>query len=178
MTVYFTADNHFGHKRILILGKGRPFSSIEEMEETMIKNWNSVVQKGDRIYYLGDFSWSEDQGRIDRILRKLKGEKFLISGNHDSKAVIRSSYWSQVWQYRELKIEGQKIILCHYPFEEWNGSWRNSWHLHGHCHGNLPVRQDLKRLDIGVDCYDFTPISFEHVKSIMSQKLERVSSHD
>lgn len=178
MTVYFTSDNHFRHKRILVLGKGRSFNDLSEMEETMIKNWNSIVQKGDIIYHLGDFSWSNEQGRIDRILRRLNGEKFLISGNHDSKAVIRSQHWSRVWSYREIKIEGQKIILFHYPMREWNGSWRGAWALHGHCHGNLADDPYSKTIDIGVDCHNFMPISFEQVKVIMAKKLERISTND
>ncbi len=139
----------------------------------MIDNWNAVVQKGDQVYHLGDFSFKAQQSHIDGILQKLNGEKFLISGNHDSKAVLRSRHWSRVWQYREMKIEGQKIILFHYPMREWNGSWRGAWALHGHCHGNLPVDPHLKSIDIGVDCYDFTPVSFEQIKEDMSKKLER-----
>jgi len=172
LTVYFTSDNHFGHNNILQLGKGRPFDSLSEMEEAMIENWNRVVQKGDRIYHLGDFSFKAKQDHIDSILRKLNGDKFLISGNHDSKAVLKSQHWSQVWQYREISIEGQKIILSHYPFQEWNRSWHGSWHLHGHCHGNLAWTPTIKRLDIGVDCYDFTPVSFEKIKEDMEKMIE------
>jgi len=171
--IWFSADHHFGHKNILHLGKGRPFKTIEEMEETMIENWNGVVQKNDIVYYLGDFAFKSQDWEVERLLQILNGQKILITGNHDAKVIRRSRTWTHVWDYHEIKIEGQKIVLSHYPFQEWNGSWKGSWHLHGHCHHNLKDDPNLNRIDVGVDGYNYTPISFEQVEEIMSHKLEK-----
>ena len=174
MTVFFSADHHFGHKNILHLGRGRPFKNIEEMEETLIENWNNVVQKNDMVYYLGDLAFKTQDKEIERILRTLNGQKILITGNHDAKVIRRSKAWAHVWDYREIKVEGQKIILCHYPFQEWNGAYHGAWQLHGHCHNNLPYAATLKRIDVGVDCHAYSPISFERVKELMAFKLARI----
>lgn len=69
---YYIADTHFGHNNILRLSN-RPFSTIEEMDRTIIVNWNSRVTDRDDVYILGDFSHkSEDP---IQYLRKLKGQK-------------------------------------------------------------------------------------------------------
>ena len=54
-SVYFTADQHFSHAGIIGLCK-RPFRSIEEMDEAMIANWNTVVGPDDDVWHLGDFA--------------------------------------------------------------------------------------------------------------------------
>lgn len=173
MAIYFTSDNHYFHKNILHLGKGRPFETMEEMHQEMIDRWNSVVNGGDFVYHIGDFAYKGHPKEVESILGQLNGRKYFISGNHDKGNIKKSRHWQKVWEYFELTVGKQRIVLCHYPFEEWNGSWRGSWHLHGHCHGNLPINDTLKRIDVGVDCHNFTPISFEQVEEIMSHKLER-----
>lgn len=75
---YFIADTHFNHKNI-IKYDDRPFSSVEEMNETMIQLWNSRVTQNDNVYILGDVGF----GNVDNILRRLNGNKYLIRGNHD-----------------------------------------------------------------------------------------------
>ena len=67
----------------------------------------------------------------------------------------------------------QHIVLCHYPLAKWNKSHHGSWNLHGHCHGDMndfEKDQCALRLDVGTDCFNYTPISYEQVKAIMKQK--------
>lgn len=74
--IYFTSDTHFGSERALKLSK-RPFSSVEEMDETMIKNWNSKITNEDEVFHLGDFGNFE-------VLDKLNGKSInLILGNYE-----------------------------------------------------------------------------------------------
>lgn len=126
--IYFTSDLHFGHKNILQFQKNRKFESIEEMDKTLIKNWNNKVKDNDEIYILGDFTLKKDEEYILNILNQLNGKKYLIKGNHDYwvKKEILSSEFEWIKDYYELKYNKEKFILCHYPFIDWNGSRNNS----------------------------------------------------
>ena len=79
---WFTSDHHFGHKNILEYEKeARPFKTIEEMNETLIERWNSVVQPHHLVYHLGDFCFGKKN--MD-IAARLNGKKKLVMGNHDT----------------------------------------------------------------------------------------------
>lgn len=78
--LFFVSDTHFGHEAILHYAK-RPFSSVEEMDQAMIDNWNKVVGPNDYVFHLGDFCFKGSQ-YWDRILNQLNGHKFLVLGNH------------------------------------------------------------------------------------------------
>ena len=177
--VWFTSDPHFGHANV-IKYCDRPFATSDEMDEAIIENWNTVVQPGDRVYLLGDVGFMKP-GPLNALLYRLKGQKFLIRGNHDREATLKEISHHFVWvkEYFELKHEKQKIVLSHYPFLTWNGCHRGSWHLHGHCHGTLPaaVNEYARRLDVGVDCHGFMPISFAQVKRILEKREYRPVDH-
>jgi len=79
--IYFTADTHLGHKNVIEYST-RPFINAEEMDEVLIKNWNSLVQPCDEVYHLGDFSFHKP-AKTAALLNKLNGQKYLIQGNHD-----------------------------------------------------------------------------------------------
>ena len=73
----FISDLHFGHKNIIRFDN-RPFQSVEEMDETLITNWNNKINKNDTAYILGDISWYP-KDKTAEILSTLKGNKYLIS---------------------------------------------------------------------------------------------------
>jgi calcineurin-like phosphoesterase family protein len=79
MTVYLTADTHFNHTNIIKYCH-RPFKTIEEMNDTLVINWNRVVKINDMVIFLGDLGF-KDNGNI--WVSKLNGNKLLIRGNHD-----------------------------------------------------------------------------------------------
>ena len=78
---YFTSDLHLGHRNIIRLCN-RPFATIEEMDETLIRNWNAKVTNGDTVYILGDLLFRNEKP-AEEYLKQLKGKKHLIIGNHD-----------------------------------------------------------------------------------------------
>jgi calcineurin-like phosphoesterase family protein len=180
--IYFTSDTHFDHKNICTgLSKWedksslRPFETIQEMNETLIDNINSVVDKDDTFFILGDFAFSNNVNRIAQLRDMIKCENvILILGNHDhaineNKKNIQSVF-KGVYNMYDLKIEKLKqvgiprIVLSHYPMIAWNNSGKGSVMLHGHCHGNLKVPCETGRLfDMGVDCNDFKPVSLDDV---------------
>ena len=79
--IYFTSDLHLGHAEIVGMSK-RPFSSVEEMDEALIENWNSRVHKNDDVYILGDLIYKSARPP-EEYLSRLRGKKHLIFGNHD-----------------------------------------------------------------------------------------------
>lgn len=176
-SVYFTSDTHYGHRNIIQYSR-RPFSDIKEMEEAMIERWNAVVQKGDTVYHLGDFAFYQDRQSIESILSRLHGSKHLILGNHDEKCPqVGNSHWASVGHYKRIKVGEQRIILLHYAMKVWHGSHKGAWQLHGHSHGSLPRDYTIKQLDVGVDCWAFTPISFEKVSEEMAKHESRPVDH-
>lgn len=164
---WFTSDQHFNHANI-IKHCNRPFKSKEEMNTVLTERWNSVVKPGDCVYHLGDAvitGYSKKHGHVvDDILSQLNGNKILIPGNHDSPAVLNSKYWSGVYRLHHININGQRIIMCHYPMRSWQFKAHGSWQLFGHCHGNMKVPDNEYTADVGVDCWDFYPVSFEQLQ--------------
>jgi calcineurin-like phosphoesterase family protein len=161
MTIYFTSDLHLGHKNVIGYSK-RPFASVEEMDEELIRRFNSVVKAGDTVYDLGDTYFKSPrlyEGRFNGMTIRIKG-----SHDHDIKEprmlVIKpkglvDEYGNQI-----------HITLCHYPMRSWEMSHYASWALFGHHHGTLePYGLSF---DVGVDCWDFYPISLEQVAEKMA----------
>lgn len=171
--VWFTSDTHFFHTNILTLGKGRPFQTVEEMNDTIMARWNERVKRGDRVYHLGDISFGH-YAYTQMIMQGLRGQIHIIKGNHDNDAMLKKltndvKGIQSVERYREIKIGAQKVVLFHFPILDWNMRYRGSWHLHGHTHGNLEF-QNGPMLDVGVDVHDFAPIEFDQVESLLKDR--------
>lgn len=151
---YITSDLHFGHKNILkFCPKTRPYSSIDEMDEDMISEWNKLVQPEDVVYILGDISY-RDNNHTAAIFNRLNGSKILIIGNHDEKALrdpIFRSCFIEIHQYLEIKRNKHKVILFHFPIAEWNKCHQGSVHLYGHLHGSPSGLEELRAVDVGMD---------------------------
>lgn len=177
MNYWFTGDTHFGHANI-IKYCNRPFKDVVEMNETIISNWNNVVQKNDLVYHLGDFCFGRNDYEFDMYFKRLNGLIIFIKGNHDRLAwKNRNRFYAYSDSYREIEVNGQEITLCHYAMRVWNKSHHGAWHLYGHSHGSLPDDKNSLSFDCGVDCHDFTPINFEQVKKIMSKKEFKPIDH-
>lgn len=172
MKTWFISDTHFGHTNIIEYCE-RPFLDIEEHDEILIKKWNNTVAKGDRVYHLGDFGLAPAKYLID-ILKKLNGQIHLIKGNHDRLTSDMKRLFISLNKIKEIKIKDeetniqQRIVMCHYPMYSWNAREHGSWMLHGHCHGG--ANQKYGRLDVGVDCNDFSPISYNEIKTIFNKQ--------
>ena len=173
--IWFTSDHHFDHKNIIKFSN-RPFNSVEEMDEELIKRWNEKVQPKDDVYHLGDIGLCPS-GRLKEILDRLNGNIFLIRGNHDGAAESCKSRFEWIKDYYKLKVpdeaaqgKEQSLILLHYAMRVWDKSHWGAYHLYGHSHGELPDDINSLSFDVGVDCHNFYPISYQEVKQIMSKK--------
>lgn len=129
--IFYIADLHIGHKDILAFDN-RPFFDLRNMRETIIKNWNTIVEENDDVYVLGDVFWDiRDTGSV---LGKLEGNIHLIRGNHDEESLL----WDSVSDYREIEDNGRHVILSHYPIPFYKGLHRaDFYHLYGHLHASF-----------------------------------------
>lgn len=166
--IFFTADTHFGHGNILDLCPiTRQFATAEEMNDTIVERWNAKVGKKDTVYHLGDFAWARNAHEVEAYKRRLNGSVHLILGNHDHKPTRKAKGFGSVDNYREIKVGDQKIILFHYALRTWNASFHGSWMLYGHSHGTLRRDWQTKSFDVGVDVWNFEPLSYEEVAEQM-----------
>lgn len=181
--LFFTSDTHFFHKNILKYCN-RPFTNAHEMNQELVERWNEKIPKGSIVFHLGDFSLTANPKELDGLIDELNGDIHLIIGNHENDALGKSyirDKWKTISDIAEIYIKDdeitygeQHIVMCHYPMQAWNGSHRGSWHLFGHVHGGLSNKKVLQHaktaLDVGVDCHNFTPLSYQDVKELITKQ--------
>ena len=132
---FYISDLHFGHANIVKFD-GRPFFTIDEMDQKLISNWNETVSPDDTVYILGDFCWLKEARWIE-ILDQLKGHKVLVLGNHDLQNPSKElwSKFEDISDYKEIDDVGRKVIMSHYPIMCYKNSYnRNVYMLYGHVH--------------------------------------------
>lgn len=171
MTIWFTSDTHYFHRRISELCN-RPFNSVEEMNESLIELHNKLVKPGDTVYHLGDFAFGAPRHIIE-VFHRLNGRYRIIRGNHDKwiNKINPSDISTVEWikDYFEIRENGQvKFVLFHFPISSWLHKYRGSMHLHGHCHGrhnfSWPRSTEHGKIaDLGVDCWDYAPVSWDEI---------------
>lgn len=177
--IFFTSDTHFGHDAVISYSN-RPFKDAAEMEEVLVARWNAVVSPKDVVHHLGDFAFLKTPD-VERILDRLNGEKHLVPGNHDSNHVTRAEGWASVAggtpAGKEVRvIPGMPRVICtHYALRTWRKVHHGSLHLFGHSHGNMPGSRQC--LDVGVDCWNYTPVTFDQITARMAT-LPRYTSED
>ena len=217
--VWFISDTHFGHANILKYCNRWPFMTIEERaiidsvptgndnsryknlriskqtvclhDDIIIDNINKSVGANDTLWHLGDFAFvKEDFKRAKEYRERISCKNInFIWGNHDRRNLIKPLF-GKVYDLHEIKINIQKITLCHYAMLVWNCSHHNAIHLCGHSHGTLNPWLDehmpsARIIDVGIDSVAlhlagdnpdqilpeyYRPISFLEILSIMSGK--------
>lgn len=176
-TTFFTSDLHFFHKNLLV----KKFTKRHElygedvnfMNLDLIKRWNSVVSPDCDVFNLGDIGFAS-KSKLLEVVSQLNGRIHLIKGNHDESFMHEFSNIVSVEDYAEISVEGQKIVMSHYPFYKWNGCARGTWCLHGHEHGNIDRDEHSttwKIKDVGIDSHpDYRPFSFGELVKIMDKR--------
>lgn len=133
---FYTSDLHFFHKNICNLTDRNTVTNPENHTQWLIDLWNFQVSEYDTVYVLGDFSFGNLE-KTKEVIQKLKGNIVLILGNHDKESDIKLLYNSELiyfyFNYLEIKIEGVKTCMSHYPMVSWNKKHYGSYMLHGHC---------------------------------------------
>lgn len=150
---YFTSDLHHKHKNICAYTNRKLQVTPEEHDQWLVNIWNDTVLPSDIVYHLGDLSFATKYDVVADFVSSLKGQKFLIKGNHDRTEFLdrlKADNLIQNWyDYKEIKIGENKVVLFHFPISAWHQQHRGSWMLHGHSHGSHP--RIGKMLDVGLD---------------------------
>lgn len=171
--LFFTSDTHFGHENVV---KYRPdFSSVEEMDEGLIKNWNDTVGKNDTVIIMGDMFF-RNKRPAEEYLERLKGEKILVRGNHDESWLKKTDpavivkHFAGIHDFYGIKRDSVKLRFCHYPMISWESS-RNfgSILVCGHIHGQREGYEfDMFSkvpcaLNAGVDVNNLRPVTLSEL---------------
>ena len=169
--IYFTSDLHLGHQNIIRLCN-RPFSSVEEMDATLIHNWNKKVHRKDIVYILGDLMFRNEKAP-EEYLQQLKGRKHLLLGNHDNRWIKDchlSLYFESVERLDFISDGKRKLTLCHYPLMSWPHI-QTSFMVFGHIHNNTDadywplIAHSPRMLNAGVDINNYEPVTFEEMEA-------------
>ncbi len=177
MMTWFTSDQHYGHRSI-ILHTGRPFANVEEMNEVLVESHNAAVRPEDDVWHIGDFGL--DARLVKDFLPRLRGTHHLVAGNHDTchpchrrheAAARKYVAWGFASVHTEARFEESR--LCHLPYEgdsthearypEHRPVDDGSWLIHGHVHELWKVRGRM--LNVGVEQSGFAPVSLERIRA-------------
>jgi calcineurin-like phosphoesterase family protein len=167
MVEYFTGDQHYDSEGIIKYCQ-RPFDNRTHMVSEMIHRHNRVVKPEDTVYHIGDFFFEAptDLSFMSSILNSLNGTHILILGNHDgtdSFKLVNVGFRS-VHTSLELKINGYDVVLVHDP-SAWTVIPPKSRivFLCGHIHKLFQSIPHYNVVNVGVDVWDYYPISFSTV---------------
>ena len=156
-SVFLVSDTHFGHAGVTRFlrddgTKLRPWDSVEEMDEEMVKRWNETVKPTDKVYHLGDVVINR---KALSIMHRLNGDKVLIKGNHDIfKLEDYTRHFRDIRGYHVM----DNLILSHIPVHpDSKGRFRGN--IHGHLHARS--LDDPWYQCVCVEQTDFRPILFE-----------------
>lgn len=160
--IWLISDTHFNHANI-IRYCNRPFSSVEEMNEVMVENWNKVVKPGDKVYHLGDVVMGSLDG-FPELWARLNGSKRLILGNHDDVFYLgRGGFFKKISLWRVWN--DKPILLTHVPIHEDSIHERvaqaGGVNIHGHIHEKPSPPGPYKC--VCVEQTNYTPVNIEEV---------------
>jgi len=163
--IYFTSDLHLGHRAVIHM-QNRPFADVDEMNRTLIMNYNAVVHKDDTVYILGDIAHRTRVEEVNALIAKLNGKKYLLRGNHDK--AYDPALFEEIRDFMTISYAGRYIALMHYPMLSWPRSHYGSIMLHGHMHNdesyNLENQKNgILRYDVWVDANGYYPVSVEQI---------------
>ena len=164
--IWLISDTHFFHHNI-IKYSSRPFSSVSEMNEKLIQNWNSVVKPGDKVYHLGDVYMGATIKEFASFWPRLNGKKRLVVGNHDDvKELAKGSFFEKIMLWR--KFPEFNCLLTHVPVHQ-DSIRGGEINIHGHTHDKGSPKGPYK--SVCVELINYTPIHIEEISK--EEKIER-----
>jgi len=164
--IYVISDLHLGHKNVLDFtidgtdAKLRDFNSIQEMNGTIIDNWNNTVRDQDTVYVLGDIAWGEDSLLL---MKAMKGKKILVKGNHDNLWNVRKflDVFQDVHGVKPISFgEDSRCVLTHVPIHP-DSVERWGVNIHGHLHANNI--DDPRYFNVSCEQVNYTPMDIREI---------------
>lgn len=169
MKTFVTSDLHFGHGNI-IQYEHRPFRDVDHMDRSLIKNWNQVVSKYDRVFVLGDVGFYP-MDKLSEYVHLLNGRKTLIMGNHDRGRNVRR--WMECGFDEVSKypiILDNSIVLSHEPPEYFNDGTPFFW-MYGHVHGTgMYQTVTANSACVCVERWGYAPVEMQKIFDIAKLK--------
>jgi calcineurin-like phosphoesterase family protein len=192
--IYFTSDWHIGHENIITYCQ-RPFANVNEMNASLIANYNARVTDEDTCYFVGDICLGDRQVNL-KLFQQLRGTRILITGNHD--AVFRITDQPKARKHLELYMQAgfseihdhlvlhlpefsRPIRLYHFPYigslvEDSQGHEARFSHyripddgtllLHGHTH-QKERRSGPNSIHVGVDAWNYQIVSLAEINELI-----------
>ena len=184
---FLYSDPHFGHAKV-IQYENRPFSTVEEMNDELVKRWNKVVTPRDHVFMLGDFCFGDDDLTYN-LMHELNGHKHIITGNHDRDITINKWFTMgamSVYHQAVLQLSNRvRVKLCHFPYAGKDGDDRYShsrpvkedlWLIHGHSHGRgLKIDYENKSICVSVEHWNYTPVDADKILDIINKDKNGLS---
>lgn len=176
MAKFYISDLHLFDKKV-IESANRPHKNLKEMHTDISVKWNKKVSQNDTVYILGDVSSTanlQETKELVNMLKRLNGNKVLIIGNHDRKILNNSNFrkcFVRIEEYLRIFDNKKKVILFHFPIEDWEGRKKGAIHLHGHIH-QKEVSFIKNRFHVGCDVQRFTPLTLNEILNQNSKKSE------
>jgi calcineurin-like phosphoesterase family protein len=160
--IWLCSDWHFNHNKDFIYGN-RGFTSIEEMNQTIIENHNKLVAKNDIVYVLGDCMLGPDNNAGINLIKLMNGIKYLAYGNHDTDTRLEiyknNNLFKDIQIGYRLKYKKYSLLLSHYPTVTANGSDLRIINLYGHTHQkDVFFEHKPYMYNVGVDAHGCNPV--------------------
>ena len=191
LKLFVTSDLHLNHDKDFVYAS-RGFQTIQEHDEAIIRNWNSVVSKNDMVYVLGDVIMGNDREDSLNKLKRLNGKIFILLGNHDTDKkfndyskcpnvfVVFDDKYDLMPMYSIMQKVGKWSFLCsHYP-TIMTGNIFDSEHLskrfclHGHTHSKDKFEYfQYGCYNVALDAHNNTPVSIEDIKEDIRNEFSR-----
>jgi len=163
--IWYTADPHYHHDRIIEYCR-RPFQHVREMDNVMLHRYNSRVQDGDTVYFIGDLfdlQLGKNFSIVEKMVNRLKGRKILILGSHDYLDPFK--YIEAGFESAHTSLKVGEFVLVHDPAVSCVN--RSMIFLCGHVHELFKVQMNV--INVGVDVWDFFPVSEDQIMQIKGE---------
>lgn len=162
MKRWVIADTHFGHVNVIKYGN-RPFNTINEMDEALIKNWNNTISKDDVVYMLGDFTLSRNREYIKSIVEQLNGKIILVMDNHDTlkpHQYIKLGFWTAI---KKPILVDPRVVLMHRPPRD-EDIMPGMTYIFGHIHNKvIEIEEKSNCICVSVERTDYKPVNLDKI---------------
>lgn len=170
--IWFISDTHFCHSNILNFMdnggrqiRGQRWQAVEDMDDYMVQQWNSVVKPQDKVYHLGDFACGvKSQGYLTGLMHRLHGHKRLILGNHDRITMDAYKGFDTIELWTGGKFKYANFVASHIPLRH-DQMRDGAFNVHGHIHQN--VIDDPRYINVCVEQINYTPVHLDWIKAQM-----------